>query len=111
MSSRSLAPANGATVANVLPVSSTVLQVSWTELQNGTNGDITRYMVCYKADQNSSLDHCGNGTEVLGADNTTVNLTGLNEATLYYIAVKAGTRAGLGPIGNIVKNRTLEDSK
>ena len=78
-------------------------------MEGDTNGNITGYMVCYN--QSISLESCKNYKDVIGAENTTSNLTGLNEATLYYIAVKAGTQAGFGPIGNIVNNRTLEDSK
>ena len=88
-----------------------MLQVNWEELQNGTNGNITGYRVCYEAGQNSSLNQCKNKTDVVGADNTTFNVTGLNEATIYYVAVKAGTRAGFGPIGNIVVKKTREDGK
>jgi hypothetical protein len=49
--------------------------------------------------------------DVLGVENTTFNLTGLNEATSYFVAVKAGTEAGFGPNGNNLTNTTLEDSK
>jgi hypothetical protein len=66
-------------------------------------------MVCYT--QSLSSGTCENNRYVIGADNTTFNLTGLNEATTYYIAVKVETPAGFGPIENIVNNKTLEDSK
>ena len=104
-------PAKGAIVTNVYPVSSTILEVNWKKLQErDTNGNITGYMVCYS----QSLIYigvCESSKYVIGADNATFNLTDLNEATLYYIAVKAATQAGFGQIGNIVSNKTLEDGK
>ena len=66
-------------------------------------------MVCYTQSLSSAI--CENNRYVIGADNTTFNLTGLNEATTYYIAVKVETPAGFGPIENIVNNKTMEDSK
>ena len=101
----------GATVTRVHSVSSTKLEVTWVELRkNETNGEITGYRVCYETEQ-SFVDSCAKYRDVVGVDNTTFNLTGLNEATSYFVAVKAGTAVGFGPIGNILNNRTLEDGK
>ena len=95
----------------VIPVSSTALEVTWEKLhENDTNGNITGYRVCY-ATQQLSPDGCPQYQDVVGADNTTFNLTGLNEATSYFVAVKAGTRAGFGPNENDLNNTTLEDRK
>ena len=106
-----LVPAKGAIVTNVYPVSSTILEVNWAKLQeDDTNGNITGYMVCY-SERLIYIGVCESKKYVIGADNTTFNLTDLNEATLYYIAVKAATRAGFGQIGNIVSDKTLEDGK
>ena len=106
-----LAPAIGATVTMVIPVSSTALEVTWEKLQeNDTNGDITGYRICYSTQQ-SSLVSCLEYQDVAGIDNTSFNLTGLNEATSYFVAVKAGTQAGFGPNRNDLNNTTLEDSK
>ena len=38
-------------------------------------------------------------------------LTGLNEATTYYIGVQAATKIGFGKLGIVKSNTTLEDSK
>ena len=88
-----------------------MLEVTWEKLQkNDTNGNITGYRVCYEI-QRSSVDNCAIYKDVDGVDSTTVNLIGLNEATLYFVAVKAGTLVGIGPIRNILNNRTLEAGK
>jgi hypothetical protein len=95
----------------VMPVSSTALEVTWEKLQeNDTNGNITGYRVCY-ATQQLSRNSCPKFKDVLGVENTTFNLTGLNEATSYFVAVQAGTRAGFGPNENNLTNTTLEASK
>jgi hypothetical protein len=106
-----LAPAKGATVTMVIPVSSTALEVTWEKLQESdTNGNITGYRVCYSTQQFSG-NSCPQSEDVVGADNNTFNLTGLNEATPYFVAVQAGTQAGFGPIGNKLNNTTLEAGK
>jgi hypothetical protein len=106
-----LAPAKGATVIMVTTVSSTALEVTWEKLhENETNGDITGYRVCYSTEQLSSFS-CPEYQDAVGVDNTTFNLIGLNEATSYFVAVKAGTQAGFGPNGNNLNNTTLEASK
>ena len=95
----------------VIPVSSTALEVTWEKLEESdTNGNITGYRVCY-ATQQLSLVSCLEYQAVAGIKNTTFNLTGLNEATTYFVAVKAGTQVGFGPNGNNLTNTTLEDSK
>ena len=105
-----LEPAKGATVTMVIPVSSTTLEVTWEQLhENDTNGNITGYRVCYSTQQ-LSLVSCLEHQDVAGID-TTINLTGLNEATSYFVAVKAGTEAGFGPNGNNLTNATLEAGK
>jgi hypothetical protein len=95
----------------LMPKSSTALEVTWEKLhENDTNGNITGYRVCY-ATQLLSRNSCPKFKDVLGVQITTFNLTGLNEATSYFVAVQAGTRAGFGSNGNILTNTTLEDSK
>ena len=56
----------------------------------------------------SLLQTCANFKDVYGVNHTVLNVTGLNENTLYYLAVKAGTIAGFGKIGNIVNGTTSE---
>lgn len=95
----------------VRPKSSKSLQVTWLKLEaNDTNGNITRYMICYDKKSFSNAT-CRFSNEILGEDDTSDTLMGLDEATEYFVAVKAGTIAGFGPLGNLVSNTTLEDSK
>ena len=79
-------------------------------LKDDANGDITQYRVCYGDTQQSS-EMCANYKDVDGVNNTVFNLIGLSENTLYFVAVKATTRAGFGPIGIVLSNRTLEAGK
>ena len=106
-----LEPTKGATITMVIPVSSTALEVTWEKVQESdTNGDITEYRVCY-ATQQLSRNSCPEYQVIVGIDTTTFNLNGLNEATTYFVAVKAGTQAGFGPNGNNLNNTTLEAGK
>ncbi len=92
-------------------MSSTELEVTWTKLrENDTNDDITAYRVCYGI-QESSVRSCDMYKDVDGINTFTYNLSGLNEATTYFVAVQAGTQIGFGEIENILSNRTLEDGK
>ena len=105
-----LAPTKGANVTMVNPINSTALEIIWEKLQgNGTNGIITGYRICYETQQLFPVS-CAN-VAVVGMNNTSFNLTGLNEATIYYVAVQARTRAGFGPNGNILNGKTSEASK
>ncbi len=86
-----------------------MLQVTWTKLvEDDTNGDITGYRVCYET-QELSVDSCAKHQYVVGVDNTTYNMSGLNEATTYFVAVQARTQIGFGKIENILNGSTLED--
>ena len=93
----------------VHPLNSMALRIVWEMLQpEDRNGDITGYMICY--DRQTFSNGCPR-SNVTGADVTSFNLTGLNEATDYYVGVKARTSAGFGPLGTLLKGTTLEDSK
>jgi hypothetical protein len=48
---------------------------------------------------------------VTGADNTMVNLTGLEPATMYTVAVKAFTAVGPGPLGDKMTATTDESGE
>ena len=75
-----------------------------------SNGIITKYAVCYDDEMFSSF-RCPSNKTVEGVNTTMIVLTGLNEATTYYIGVRASTVKGFGELG-IVKNITTnEDSK
>ena len=54
---------------------------------------------------------CDNSIIVIGEDATTANLTLLNEATMYDVAVKAATVEGFGPLGPKNDGTTDEDGK
>ena len=71
---------------------------------------ITEYAVCYDVHSTSELD-CSLNKTVFGGGNTILNLTGLNEATNYDVAVKSSTKIGFGGFGVKKNASTLEDSK
>ena len=48
---------------------------------------------------------------VSNVEKTAVTLTGLNEASIYEVAVKAATTIGFGNLGLTMNGTTLEDSK
>ena len=73
-----------------------------------SNGDITKYEVCYDDKIFSTV--CLLNKEVKSTDRMIV-LVGLNEATTYYIRVRAATKIGVGILGIVKSNTTLEDSK
>ena len=84
--------------------------MTWAKLSSDySNGNITKYAVCYN-DKTSSSSCISNKT-IEGADTTMIVLTGLNEATTYYIGVQAATKIGFGKLGIVKSNKTLEDSK
>lgn len=92
-------------------MNSTALLVTWLKIQAiDTNGNITGYRICYSTGTFSG-NECPRQQYVRGEDITTAILRGLNESTLYYVGVKAGTIAGFGPLANLLSNKTLEDSK
>ena len=83
--------------------------MTWEKLSpDYSNGDITKYKVCYEKKIFST--GCPLNKEVKSTD-TMIVLTGLNEATTYYIGVRAATKIGLGNLGIVKSNTTLEDSK
>ena len=71
---------------------------------------ITEYAVCYDVHSTSELD-CRLNKTVFGGKNTMLNLTGLNEATNYDVAVKAATKIGFGDLGVAMNESTREDSE
>ena len=92
-------------------MTSTSVVIAWNEIsQDDANGVITNYSVCYKVSQNLSEVDC-TSSKTVDASTTTFNLTGLNEATTYVVAVRAKTSKGFGKLGMAVNITTLEDSK
>ena len=91
---------------NIIP-SASQLKVSWGKLSaDDTNGAITKYQVCYQ--RGSSVSNCTNSKEVTGVDNTMTDLTGLQPATMYAVAVRAFTAIGPGPLGSTMSSKTSE---
>lgn len=90
-------------------ISSTVLEITWEKL-NESDAVVTGYRICYDIIK-VALDNCLNRKDVNGAHYVMVNITGLNEDTLYFAAVKAGNRGGFGPFGNSANDTTWEDGK
>ena len=104
-----LVPSKGPNITSVNVINSTALKVTWGKLSRDySNGDITKYEVCYD-DEIFSTD-CPFNKEVKSTD-TMIVLAGLNEATTYYIRVRAATKIGFGELGIVKSNTTLEDSK
>ena len=83
--------------------------MTWGKLSRDySNGDITKYEVCYDDKIFSTV--CRLNKEVKNTD-TMIVLAGLNEATTYYIRVRAATKIGFGKLGIVKSNTTLEDGK
>jgi hypothetical protein len=91
------------TIVGVKPVNSTSLEVTW----NALKSEIRAYAVCYG--RSSSVDCSFNKT--VDGNTTSTNVTGLNEFTEYYVAVKASSTSGYGLLGAEFSATTEEDSK
>ena len=84
--------------------------MTWAKLSSDySNGNITKYAVCY--DDKTPLSTCLSNKTIEGANTTMIVLTGLNEATTYNIGVRAGTKIGFGELGIVKNSKTHEDSK
>ena len=75
-------------------------QITW-EAVPSTNGPITGYTVCYSL--NSPIGCLNNNHKTVGKDTLSTNIAGLNVFTKYYVAVKASTAAGSGPLGGEIE--------
>ena len=83
--------------------------MTWEKLSpDYSNGDITKYEVCYNDKIFSAV--CPLNKEVESTD-TMIVLGDLKKATTYYIRVRAATKIGVGKLGIVKSNTTLEDSK
>ena len=103
-------PSKGPNITTISVVNSTALKVTWAKLSSDySNGNITKYAVCYNDKTSSST--CLSNKTIEGADKTMIVLIGLNEATTYYIGIWAATKIGFGKLGDVKSNRTFEDSK
>ena len=93
-----LVPKKGPTITAIEPTTATSLQVTWEQLTNDdSNGEVKEYEIYYNIGS-TIPNYCSTSTIVTGA-NTTVDLTGLQPATKYTVAVQAFNRQGGGPLG------------
>lgn len=105
-------PSKGPNITLISNVTSTSMKVAWGNLtQDDANGVITEYKVCYKASQNQTDIDCKLSKEINASQAREVTLDGLNEATIYNVAVQASTAQGFGPFGAVMTRKTLEDCK
>jgi hypothetical protein len=79
------------------------LQVTWEAVPN-TNGPITNYTVCYSL--NSPVVCSNNNQKTVGKDTLSTSITGLNVFTKYYVAVRASTVEGAGPLAGEMEGTT-----
>ena len=79
------------------------LQITW-EAVPSTNGPITGYTVCYSL--NSPVTCSNNNYKTVGKDILSASIAGPNVFTKYYVAVKASTAAGAGPLGGEMEGTT-----
>ena len=101
-------PSKGPNISHV-ETSSDKLEVTWNILSDDeANGKIIKYQVCYQEGSNAAPPTCSSHNNETGADNTMTNLTGLDAATTYSVAVRAVNEVGEGPFGNTFTARTNE---
>ena len=104
----SSAPASAPENVMLMVISSTEIQVSWTEVPEiERNGIITMYEVMY--DPLMTFDVLTPAT--VDTTNLTIIVDGLEEYVEYNISVRAYTSVGPGPYSEEVTNRTFEDGE
>ncbi|XP_028401071.1 receptor-type tyrosine-protein phosphatase F-like isoform X2 [Dendronephthya gigantea] len=105
------APSAGPNISNITEVTNSSMIVHWKELSaKDANGPITGYEVCYEVSDSDSpnvIDCKLNNKPVNGSNNTMAKLDGLIGGTTYYVAVRASTSAGFGPLGKNTTEKTL----
>ena len=104
----SSAPASAPENVMLVVLTSTEIQVSWTEVPEiERNGIITMYEVMY-----DPLMTFGVLTPAtVNTTNLTIIVDGLEEYVEYNISVRAYTSVGPGPYSEEVTNRTFEDGE
>ena len=104
----SSAPASAPENVMLVVISSTEIQVSWTEVPEiDRNGIITMYEVMYEP-----LMTFGELTPAtVNTTNLTIIVDGLEEYVEYNISIRAYTSVGPGPYSEEVTNRTFEDGE
>ena len=107
----------GPRIINITASSSTSLQILWEKaLLKAGNITITNYIVCYDVLRNENgTTNCSQNIaiprDIINNTSRNIELTELNEATTYNIAIKAVTNKGYGYVSKIHNGTTLEDSK
>ena len=105
-----LEPTEGPTINSIIPLTANSLKVNWNKLSPSvSNGNITKYEVCYQV--GSTVSNCSNNETVFGVDSTMVDLTELEPATTYAVAVRAFTKIGEGPLGAHKTAKTNESGE
>ena len=91
-------------------ISSTSLQVSWDPVPTiDWNGIITQYDVEYSQTTFSEVSMYN--TTTVNSTTFMVDLTGLQEAVVYFIRVRAYTSVGAGPYSDSMNVPTNDDSR
>ena len=94
-----------------ITTSSNKLQVTWNKLDDDdSNGKIIKYQVCYQEGSNVVPPTCSTHKNETGSKNMT-NLTGLDAATPYSVAIRAFTKIGHGGFGNTSTVMTNESGE
>ena len=97
-------PSNSPKDLMVFILSSTVFQVSWSEIEPiDQNGVISQYEVMYISGADLNQRVFSNGSSF------TLNISGLEEDTEYNISLRAYTSVGPGPFSGTVVITTEED--
>ena len=91
-------------------ISSTAIRVSWHPVHTiDQNGVITQYEVEYNQTTFSEVSMYN--TTTVNSTTLMVDLTGLEEAVVYFIRVRAYTSVGAGPYSDAMNVPTNEDSR
>ena len=101
-------PSKGPNISHI-ETSSHEFKVTWNKLSDDqSNGKIIKYQVCYQEGSNVAPPNCSTHKNETGTNNTMTNLTELDAATTYSVAVRAVNKVGEGPFGNTFTARTNE---
>ena len=102
-----IVPSSSPTNLTVIPLNSTSLRVSWSPPSTAERrGVLTSYSLTVTA-ANQELDTTKRDLELSAESSLSVDISGLEEYTLYSVALSASTSVGSGPV-TVVTARTDE---